>query len=69
MLIVMPLISIYVMIAYAHGYILFQVFVCASSNVAVDQLAEKISATGLKVRIVIDVNDVEFFNSTNLFFY
>lgn len=28
----------------------FQVLVCAPSNVAVDQLAEKISATGLKVR-------------------
>ena len=27
----------------------FQVLVCAPSNVAVDQLAEKISATGLKV--------------------
>ena len=27
-----------------------QVLVCAPSNVAVDQLAEKISATGLKVR-------------------
>lgn len=29
----------------------FQVLVCAPSNVAVDQLAEKISATGLKVNI------------------
>ena len=28
-----------------------QVLVCAPSNVAVDQLAEKISATGLKVKI------------------
>lgn len=28
---------------------LYQVLVCAPSNVAVDQLAEKISATGLKV--------------------
>ena len=27
----------------------YQVLVCAPSNVAVDQLAEKISATGLKV--------------------
>lgn len=30
---------------------LHQVLVCAPSNVAVDQLAEKISATGLKVRV------------------
>ena len=31
--------------------IVWQVLVCAPSNVAVDQLAEKISATGLKVNI------------------
>lgn len=30
-----------------------QVLVCAPSNVAVDQLAEKISATGLKVKILL----------------
>lgn len=29
-----------------------QVLVCAPSNVAVDQLAEKISATGLKVIVI-----------------
>lgn len=29
-----------------------QVLVCAPSNVAVDQLAEKISATGLKVNMM-----------------
>ncbi len=33
------------LIGQSHG----QVLVCAPSNVAVDQLAEKISATGLKV--------------------
>ena len=31
------------------GWIWLQVLVCAPSNVAVDQLAEKIAATGLKV--------------------
>lgn len=31
-------------------FIVYQVLVCAPSNVAVDQLAEKISATGLKVK-------------------
>lgn len=31
----------------------YQVLVCAPSNVAVDQLAEKISATGLKVKILL----------------
>lgn len=30
-------------------FLSLQVLVCAPSNVAVDQLAEKISATGLKV--------------------
>lgn len=30
-------------------FTLFQVLVCAPSNVAVDQLADKISSTGLKV--------------------
>lgn len=30
----------------------YQVLVCAPSNVAVDQLAEKISATGLKVNMM-----------------
>lgn len=30
-------------------FLVLQVLVCAPSNVAVDQLAEKISATGLKV--------------------
>lgn len=34
-----------------YDYLYFyQVLVCAPSNVAVDQLAEKISATGLKVK-------------------
>jgi len=32
----------------------YQVLVCAPSNVAVDQLAEKISATGLKVKLNFD---------------
>lgn len=36
-------------ISLSHSFRHYQVLVCAPSNVAVDQLAEKISATGLKV--------------------
>lgn len=37
-------------LTYACLRLNYKVLVCAPSNVAVDQLAEKISATGLKVR-------------------
>lgn len=39
-----------IIIYYFLYFVLHQVLVCAPSNVAVDQLAEKISATGLKVK-------------------
>ena len=45
--------------------IFYQVLVCAPSNVAVDQLAEKISATGLKVS---DQNSLTVIPSVQIIF-
>jgi hypothetical protein len=39
----------YLLTSFLLSQLYCQVLVCAPSNVAVDQLAEKISATGLKV--------------------
>ena len=57
-------------IAFSYQFKYFyQVLVCAPSNVAVDQLAEKISATGLNVKFYQMGKQVIFFYKRFLLFF